>query len=60
MHADETVKKTKTHEVGMVLDAMSVEELGERIGLLQAEIERLKTEIDIKTKSLSAAESIFK
>jgi uncharacterized small protein (DUF1192 family) len=60
MFDDDQVKKPKGHEFGMVLDAMSVEELGERIALLEGEIERLRVAIDSKRKSKSAADAVFK
>lgn len=60
MFDDEAVKKPKDHDLGMPLDAMSVEELNERIGLLEAEIARLKAAIEFKQKSKSAASSVFK
>lgn len=60
MFDEEAVKKPKGHEVGMVLDALSVEELDERIALLEAEIARLRLAIDAKRKSKSDADSFFK
>jgi uncharacterized small protein (DUF1192 family) len=60
MFDEEAVKKPKGHEVGMVLDALSVEELDERIALLEAEIARLRLAIDAKRKSKSEADSFFK
>jgi uncharacterized small protein (DUF1192 family) len=57
---DDRPKKKPVHEVGMALEAMSLSELGERIVLLENEIARLKTAIDAKSASLSAAESVFK
>lgn len=57
---DEEIKKPKGHEVGMLIDAMSVEELTQRIGLLEGEIARLKLAIDARNATRSAAESIFK
>ncbi len=57
---DDEVKKPKGHEIGMLLDAMSVEELNERIGLLEGEIARLRTAIEHKQKSKSAADAFFK
>ena len=50
----------KAHELGMVLDAMSVEELNDRIGLLEAEIARLRAAIEFKQKSKNAAAAAFK
>ena len=60
MDADEPRKKSDAHEVGMVLDSLSVEELNERIGQLKAEIVRLEQEIEKKSSSRSAADSFFK
>jgi len=60
MFDDDLPKKPKAHELGMLLDAMSVDELNDRIGLLEAEIARLKAAIELKQKSKSAAASVFK
>jgi uncharacterized small protein (DUF1192 family) len=60
MFSDDEVKKPKGHEIGMVLDAMSVEELTERIAMLEGEIERLRIAIESKRKSKSAADAFFK
>ena len=60
MFHDDLPKKPKAHELGMLLDAMSVDELNDRIGLLEAEIARLKAAIEHKQKSKSAASSAFK
>jgi uncharacterized small protein (DUF1192 family) len=57
---EDEVKKPKAHEIGMLLDALSVEELNDRISLLEGEIERLRRAIEAKEKTRSAAESIFK
>jgi len=57
---DDEVKKPKGHEIGMLLDAMSVEELAERIALLEAEIARLRAAMESKRKSKSAADAMFK
>jgi uncharacterized small protein (DUF1192 family) len=60
MFDDEAVKKPKGHELGMILDAMSVEELADRIAMLEGEIARLRAVIDSKRKSKSAADAFFK
>ena len=60
MFDDDEVKKPKGHEIGMVLDTMSVDELTDRIALLESEIARLRAAIDSKRQSKSAADSIFK
>ena len=58
---EEEVRKTPaTHEVGMVLDAISEEELQSRIGLLEGEIARLKAAIEARRKTRSDAENFFK
>lgn len=53
-------RKLVLHEIGSNLDALSVEELDARIGLLEGEIERLRQNIANKSDSLDAAESAFK
>jgi uncharacterized small protein (DUF1192 family) len=60
MFDDEELKKPKGHEIGMILDAMSVEELNDRIAMLENEIARLKVAIENKQKSKSAADAFFK
>ena len=60
MFDEDGPKKPKAHEVGMLLDTMSVDELEERIGLLEGEISRLRAAIEAKQKSKSAAASVFK
>ena len=60
MFDDDLPKKPKAHEIGMALEAMSVEELTDRIGLLEAEIARLRLAIEAKKKSRDAAASVFK
>ncbi len=59
---DEELPKRKkaVHEVGEDLAKLSVDELEERIGILSAEIERLKAEMDRKRASAEAAQSFFK
>ena len=54
------VKKPAAHIIGENLDAVSVEELAERIALLKAEIIRLQVAADAKQASLKAAENFFK
>ena len=48
------------HVVGESLAALSVEELGERIALLRAEIERLDNAIAHKKASRANADAFFK
>jgi uncharacterized small protein (DUF1192 family) len=57
---EEAIKKPKAHEVGMPIDTMSVEELADRIALLEGEIARLKAAIDARGATRKAADSIFK
>ena len=57
---EDTIGKPKGHEVGMVLDAMSVEELQERIAMLQEEIARLRTAIEARNKTRNDADALFK
>jgi uncharacterized small protein (DUF1192 family) len=48
------------HEIGQDLSLLSVEDLNERIVLLTAEVERLKTEMAKKRASREAAHNVFK
>jgi uncharacterized small protein (DUF1192 family) len=57
---EEDRKRPVQHEVGMVLDALSVEELDDRIALLEGEIDRLRKAIAAKGSSRQAAEAAFK
>lgn len=57
---DEEITKPKGHEVGMPIDVMSVEELADRIALLEGEITRLRVAIDARGATRKAAESVFK
>ncbi|WP_404402356.1 DUF1192 domain-containing protein [Pelagibacterium halotolerans] len=57
---EEDKPKPQAHEVGMVLDSLSVDELHERIAILKAEIERLEKAIENKTQSRSEADAVFK
>jgi uncharacterized small protein (DUF1192 family) len=53
-------RKKITHEIGQDLSLLSVEELTERIALLNAEIERLQAAQAKKRASRDAANSVFK
>jgi uncharacterized small protein (DUF1192 family) len=53
-------KKKLVHEIGQDLALLSIEELGERIALLEGEIERLETARTKKQASRSAADQFFK
>lgn len=57
---DEPIKKPRAHEVGMPIDTMSVDELSERIGLLELEIVRLRAAIDARGATRKAADAMFK
>ena len=57
---EDSVKRPTMHEMGANLDSLSVTELQERIGLLEAEIARLRTAIAAKGDSRKAAEAAFK
>lgn len=60
MFDDDEVKKPKGHEVGMNIERMSVDELTDRIGLLEREIARLKAAIEARQKTKNAADALFK
>jgi uncharacterized small protein (DUF1192 family) len=57
---DERPRKKVSHEMGQDLSLLSVEELGERIALLEGEIQRLKEAQAKKRASREAADSFFK
>ena len=57
---EDAPKKKRTHEVGMPIDTMSVDELEERIGLLEGEIERLRQAIAARKMTKDQANSLFK
>ncbi|MET3900102.1 uncharacterized small protein (DUF1192 family) [Devosia sp. UYZn731] len=57
---EDAIRKPRGHEVGMVLDAMSVEELEERIALLEGEIARLQAAIAARNKTRNDADALFK
>lgn len=57
---DDKPKKKITHEIGQDLYLLSVEELGERIALMTAEIDRLKEAVTKKRASKDAANNFFK
>ena len=60
MFDSEEKPRPKGHEMGVVLDAMSIEELEARIALLEAEIDRLQQAISERQKQRNAAEALFK
>lgn len=53
-------RKKVTHEIGQDLSLLSVEELTERIALLNSEIARLEEAAKKKRASRDAADSFFK
>ena len=57
---EDAIGKPKGHEVGMALDTMSVEELDERIGMLEHEIARLRAAIAARNKTRTDADALFK
>jgi uncharacterized small protein (DUF1192 family) len=60
MEDDDRPKKKIAHEIGADLSLISVEELKERIAILNEEIARLEADIAKKQASKSAADSFFK
>jgi uncharacterized small protein (DUF1192 family) len=57
---DDKPRKKVSHEIGQDLSLLSVEELTERIALMNSEIERLQIALTKKRASRDAANSIFK
>jgi uncharacterized small protein (DUF1192 family) len=57
---DDKPRKKVTHEIGQDLSLLSVEELTERIALMNSEIERLQQAATKKRASKDAANSFFK
>ena len=57
---DDRPRKKVTHEIGQELSLLSVEELAERIALMQQEIERLQAAMTKKRASKDAANNFFK
>jgi uncharacterized small protein (DUF1192 family) len=57
---DDKTKKKISHEVGQDLTLLSVEELAERIALLQSEIQRLQSSMQLKRATRDAADRFFK
>ncbi|HWJ76386.1 MAG TPA: DUF1192 domain-containing protein [Kaistia sp.] len=53
-------EKPSPHRLGEDLSALSIDELKDRVSLLEAEIVRLRAAIDDKTASRHAASSFFK
>jgi uncharacterized small protein (DUF1192 family) len=57
---DDKPRKKISHEIGQDLSLLSVEELGERIALLTAEIARLQSAQTMKRATRDAADRFFK
>jgi len=60
MEEDAPAKKKQSHEIGQDLALLSVEELSERIKLLEDEIARLDAARTRKRASRAAADQFFK
>lgn len=60
MTEDDRPKKRIEHEIGCDLTLLSADELGARIGLMEAEITRLTVEKQKKMQGRAAAEDFFK
>lgn len=52
--------RTVAHVVGQDLGALSVDELRERVSALEAEVARLRSEIEKKSAHKGAADLLFK
>jgi uncharacterized small protein (DUF1192 family) len=57
---DDRPKKKLVHEIGQDLALLSVEELTDRIALLNDEVVRLQAALEKKRASRSAADQFFK
>jgi uncharacterized small protein (DUF1192 family) len=57
---DHQPKQPSVHEIGSDLSLLSVDELKNRVSLLQAEIARLEDEITAKASGRQAAENLFR
>lgn len=60
MELEDRPKPKHEHLIGENLEAISVDELRARIGLLQREIARLEAEVTRKQASRNAADAFFK
>jgi uncharacterized small protein (DUF1192 family) len=60
MNDDDRPIKKVGHEIGQDLTLLSVEELAERIALLNAEIARLQSSMQLKRATRDAADRFFK
>ena len=57
---DDKPRPKISHEIGQDLSLLSVQDIEARIGMLNTEIDRLKTDIAKKRASRDAASSFFK
>ena len=57
---DDRPKKKISHDIGQDLSLLSVEELAERIALMNSEIERLQAAMTKKRASMDAANNFFR
>jgi uncharacterized small protein (DUF1192 family) len=57
---DDKPKKKVSHEIGQDLSLLSVEELTERIALLNGEVTRLQSSMTLKRATRDAADRFFK
>jgi uncharacterized small protein (DUF1192 family) len=57
---DDRPKRKPVHEIGQDLALLSVEELSDRIDLLNDEVARLRAALEKKRASRSAADQFFK
>ncbi len=57
---DDRPRKKPSHEIGQELALLSVEELSDRIALLNDEVARLQAALEKKRASRSAADQFFK
>ena len=60
LEEDDRPKKKPVHEIGQDLALLSVEELNDRISLLNEEIVRLRAALEKKRASRSVADQFFK
>ena len=57
---DDKPRRKISHEIGQDLSLLSVEELTERIAMLNSEVERLQQAVTKKRASKDAANAFFK
>ncbi|QUS41402.1 DUF1192 domain-containing protein [Tardiphaga alba] len=57
---DDAPKKQVSHEMGQDLSQLSVEEIAARIDLLNTEIQRLQSSMNLKRATRDAADRFFK